>query len=799
MTFREYMEHNIVYFDGGVGSILQSKCLLPPNAYAETLYITQPDILQEIHREYYNAGCNVVSTCTFRTNAVNFPKEQVDEIIRLAVETVKTAQAQSTGSQEKFIALEYGPIGKLLRPYGTIEFEEAVELFAQIVRAGVRYGVDLLSIETMNDSLETKAAVLAAKENSTLPVLVSNTYGEDGKLITGASPAAMAVMLEGLGADIIGANCALGPKQMKPVVEELLRYSSVPVFVKPNAGLPRSVDGLPVYDVTPEEFADEVTKLLESGVRHAGGCCGTTPEYLRILTERSCRVKPLPLVKKNQTCISSCTHTVSFDTGPVLIGECINPTGKALMKQALQNSDLDYILTEGIAQQDCGAHVLDVNVSLPEINEPVMLDAVIQKLQTVTDLPLQIDSVDPAALEIALRHYNGKALVNSVNGSAKSIAAVFPLIKKYGGVVIALTLDETGIPVTASGRLHIAEKILNAASQYGIESKNIIFDPLALAASTFSNAANVTLEALRLIQNKVRCHTCLGISNISFGLPDRTAVNRVFFSAALENGLSAAILNPKSADMMKTYYAYRALHNQDKDWKDYLAFCKTSESTTLPVLSEHTQENDATLRWAIANGMKERAGSIVRELLKTMPAFDIVHRIVIPALDSVAHDFEEERTYLPQLMMSAEAAKSAFQEIKYNLSQNGETHAEKCDFVLASVKGDIHDIGKNIVHLLVENYGFAVTDLGIDVPPEKIVDAVSKINAPIVGLSALMTTTIPAMEETICLLREKGYKGKIIVGGAVLNHNLAKKIGADYYAKDAMETVRYANAIWENM
>lgn len=634
MTFREYMKSNIVYFDGGIGSILQSEDLLPPNEYAENLYFTQPDILQRIHRDYYNAGCNAVSTCTFRANALNFPKERVDEIIQIAVERVKAARAQSTGGQAKYIALEYGPIGQLLRPYGTLEFEDAVEIFAQIVRAGVRCGVDLLSIETMNDSLETKAALLAAKENSSLPVLVSNTYGEDGKLITGASPAAMVAMLEGMGADIIGVNCALGPKQMVPVVEELLRYSSTPVFVKPNAGLPHSVDGRPVYDVTPDEFANEVVNLLRAGANHAGGCCGTSPEYLRKLIERSRGLKPQPLTDKRLTCVSSYTHSVVFGSDPVLVGERINPTGKKRMKQALRKEDMDYILSEGIIQQDSGAHILDINVSLPDIDEPKMLEKVVRELQTVTNLPLQIDTANPAAMEAALRHYNGKALINSVNGANESMRAIFSLVKKYGGVVIALTLDESGIPSTADGRLHIAEKILNTALQYGIAAKDIIFDPIVMTASTDPTAANVTLESLRLIRDKLGCHTCLGISNVSFGLPNRAAMNCVFFSAALENNLSAAILNTNSVDIMKTYYAYRALHGLDKNCKDYLAFCK-KVAPVEPAQPISVHENESTLRWTIVNGMRDRAGGVVRTLLKNIAPSDIVNNIIIPALGLV--------------------------------------------------------------------------------------------------------------------------------------------------------------------
>lgn len=791
MTFREYMKDHVVYFDGGFGTILQNEGLLPPGEFAENLYFTHSEVMRRINRDYYDAGSNVVSTCTFRVNALNFPKERIEPIVRTAIENAKIARDSSSGTQEKFIALEYGPIGKLLRPYGDLEFDEAVEMFAQIVRIGVQYGVDLIVLPTMNDCLESKAALLAAKENSDLPVLVSNTYGEDGKLMTGASPAAMVAMLESMGADIIGVNCAMGPKQMAPVIAELLRCASVPVFIKPNAGLPRSVGGKPVYDVMPDEFAEEITRQIRAGVRLAGGCCGTTPEHIRAMVECSRGLSPRPLTDKNISCISSYTHTVEFGADPILIGERINPTGKRRIKQALREHDIGYILSEGIAQQDKGVQVLDVNVGLPDIREPEMLETAVRELQNVTDLPLQIDTADPAAMEIALRYYNGKALINSVNGKAKNMAAIFPLVKKYGGMVVALTLDENGIPPTAAERLRIAKKILSTAAQYGIAKKDIIFDPLVLTVSADAGAADVTLEALRLIRDELGCHTSLGVSNVSFGLPARDVVNSAFFAAALENGLSAAIMNPDSADMMKTYHAFRVLHGLDQNCAAYIAFCV--KNVPAKTAAAPAQEDGPTLQRAIIRGLKEQTGTLTRARLAAgVEPLEIIRGEVIPALDVVGKGFEEKTVYLPQLLMSAEAAKSAFEAVKASMVVST---VEKCIFVLATVQGDIHDIGKNIVRLLLENYGFAVHDLGIDVPVEKVVEAVRADHAPLVGLSALMTTTVPAMEETIRQLRRETPWCSIVVGGAVLNPECAAEIGADRYAKDAMETVRYAEAI----
>lgn len=797
MKFLDFLRENIVYLDGGTGTLLQ-ECGLKPGELPERWNMSHPEVITKIHKDYFDAGSNVVCTNTFGANALKFSEDELEKIVKAAVANAETARKNSVLDAEKFIALDIGPTGKLLRPLGDLDFEDAVEVFAKTVRLGVRYGVDLIIIETMNDSYETKAALLAAKENSNLPVIVSNAYGEDKKLMTGATPSAMVAMIEAMGADAVGANCSLGPGQLRDVVEELLDTASVPVLLKPNAGLPKSVEGKTVFDVTPTEFSIEVAELIKKGVRIAGGCCGTTPEYINELVQKTAAIKPCRICNKGITVVSSYTHAVRFDKSPVLIGERINPTGKKRFKQALLENDMDYILSEGVNQQDRGVHILDVNVGMPDIDEVLMLKNTVCELQSVTDLPLQIDTADVYAMEKALRRYNGKAMINSVNGKSESMEKIFPLVKKYGGVVVALTLDENGIPETADGRVKIASKILKKAAEYGIDKKDIIFDTLAMTISANTAAAEATLTALRRIRDELGCHTSLGVSNISFGLPNRDALNGTFFALALENGLSAAIMNPYSLDMMKTYYSYRALKNLDDNCAEYV---KNAESFAVvansggPVLNKTVEEFKSELQQAIIKGFKEKAGEITDRLLKNIPPLDIVQNEIIPALDTVGEGFENKTVYLPQLLMSAEAAKSAFEKIKSSMSKANVQTEAKGIFVIATVHGDIHDIGKNIVKLLLENYGFDVVDLGKDVPPENIVEKVIKLHAPVVGLSALMTTTVPAMEETIKQLKESAPWCKTVVGGAVLTQEYANKIGADKYAKDAMETVRYAESL----
>lgn len=796
MKITEYIKENILYLDGGMGTILQAQGL-KSGELPERWNITHPDVITGIHRDYFNAGSNIVNTNTFGANSLKFESNELELIIKSAIENAKKAREESETEHPKWVALDIGPTGRMLAPYGDFDFEDAVKTFAQTVKLGVKYGAELIVIETMNDSYETKAALLAAKENSDLPVFVSNAYSEDGKLMTGADPSAMVAMLEGMGADAIGVNCSLGPKALSGIVGEYLKYASIPVILKPNAGLPKSVDGKTVFDVLPPEFAEDVTELIKKGVRIAGGCCGTTPEYIGELVKKSGDVTVKPIEEKNITCVSSYTHAVVFDKKPVLIGERINPTGKKRFKEALKANDIDYILKEGIAQEEKGVDILDVNVGLPEIDEVKMLKTAVCELQAIIDLPLQIDTSDITAMETAMRRYNGKAMINSVNGKQESMDAVFPLVKKYGGLVVALTLDESGIPDKADERLEIAKRILCEAEKYGIDKKDIIFDPLALTISADTNAGKETLRAVELITNELGCKTSLGVSNVSFGLPRRDIINSTFFSLAMGNGLSAAIMNPYSDEMMKAYYAFCALNGLDANCEKYIDFAsnlqETAVTTAVTNSDKGAESYKSDLQRAIVKGLKEQSGVITKELLKTVEPLRIVQEDIIPALDIVGKGFEEKKFYLPQLLMSAESAKSAFEEIKNAMT--GESSADKSTVVIATVKGDIHDIGKNIVKLLLENYGFNVIDLGRDVAPEDIVETTVKTHAPIVGLSALMTTTVPAMEETIKLLREKAPWCKVMVGGAVLNQEYADAIGADNYSKDAMSAVRYAETV----
>ncbi|MBR2043612.1 MAG: homocysteine S-methyltransferase family protein [Clostridia bacterium] len=794
MSFKELLNNGTVYFDGGMGTLLQKRGLLPGEC-PERWNITHKNDVIAIHKAYYDAGSNVVTTNTFGANILKFSQNELSQIIKAAIENADTARKQSENKGEKLIALDIGPTGRLLKPLGDLDFEKAVEIFKATAVLGEKYGADLIVIETMNDSYETKAALLAVKESTDLPVVVTNAYGEDGKLMTGASPAAMVALIESMGADALGANCSLGPKQLKGVVNELLKYSSIPVMLQPNAGLPVIKNGQTLFDVTKDEFAGAMKEYISLGVRIAGGCCGTTPEYIKEVVDKTAQIKPKKTEKKNYTFISSYTHAVFFGDKPLLIGERINPTGKKLFKEALKNNDINYILNEGVNQQEKGAHILDVNVGLPEIDEKEMLCSAVTALQAVTNLPLQLDSSDPAALEAALRLYNGKPLINSVNGKKESMEAIFPLAKKYGGAIIALTLDEKGIPETAEGRVDIAKRILKTAEEYGIDKRDIIFDTLALTISADKNAALATLEALSVIKSTLGCHTSLGVSNVSFGLPCREVINSTFFALALQKGLSAAIMNPYSWEMMKTYYAFNALCGKDENCESYIEAAKAfTEAALVTENREKTAEEFASeLQKAIIKGFKDKAGLITAELLKTEAPLEVVNGEIIPALNTVGKDYENKKAYLPQLLMSAEAAQSAFNVIKSNMETDDKN--EKATFVIATVKGDIHDIGKNIVKLLLSNYGFKVIDLGKDVDPYIIVNKVIETKAPLLGLSALMTTTVPAMEETVALVKAKAPFCRVIVGGAVLTKEYADKMGAHKYAKDAMETVRYAESV----
>ena len=796
MKLKELLQKGPFFLDGGMGTLLQARGLKPGEA-PEKWGMSHPDVITEIQRSYYEAGSDMVLTNTFGVHPLRYSVEECGEMVRTAIACADKARKAISDGKERFIALDLGPCGKLLKPLGNLDFEEAVQGFAEVVRFGVQYGADCVFIETMNDSAEARAALLAAKENSDLRVMVSCAYGADGKLMTGGTPESVVAMLEGLGADAVGVNCSLGPDALAPIVERYLAAASVPVLMKPNAGLPQEQNGKTVYNVGPEEFSADIVPLIEQGLRIIGGCCGTTPDFIRTVKKAAEGKIPPAIEPKEHTVIASRGHTVELGKDPMIIGERINPTGKKRLRKALEEGDMAYVLNEAIVQEEHGAEVLDVNVGTPGVDEPALLEQAVQELQAVTDLPLQLDTSDPEAMRRALRVYNGKALINSVNGKQEVMDAIFPLVKKYGGAVVALTLDEGGIPGTAEGRLAIAEKILKEAAKYGIRPKDILFDTLTMTVSTDGNAARVTLDALKMIREKTGCGTVLGVSNVSFGLPVREVLGSVFLTLALERGLSGAIMNPLNERMMGAMISFRTLTGRDENCAAYIQY-----ANDLPTMQAVTpaagaaggaKETEAKgLRRAVVKGLCKEAANLTRSALEEgRDSLDLVKEEIIPALDEVGQGFETKKIFLPQLMMSAEAAEAAVAEIK-KMAGNRDAQASKGTVVLATVKGDIHDIGKNIVKLLLENYGFTVADLGKDVPPETVLEAVERLHAPICGLSALMTTTVPAMAETVALVHEKAPWCKVMVGGAVLTEEYAREIGADGYGKDAMASVRLA-------
>lgn len=779
----------LLFFDGGMGTMLQAAGL-EPGELPELWNITHPEVVRRIHRSYMEAGSDILLTNTFGANALKFHdkncslKEIVSRALSHALDACKLAEARG---RKVYAALSIGPTGKLLKPMGDLGFEEAYEAFKEVVEYAVEAGADLIHIETMSDTYEIKAAALAAKENCDLPVFVTAIFDERRKLLTGASVPAVVAMLEGLRVDALGINCGLGPAQMLPILDELRTCASLPLIVKPNAGLPRQIKGETCYDVDPQEFAAAMAQTARRGAALLGGCCGTTPSHIRAMIDAVKGMEPKKIRPKELTFVSSYGRCVCLGRGSKIIGERINPTGKKRFRQALKEGDMDYILKEGILQEDKGAHILDVNVGLPDIDEAKVIKEVVTELQSVTSLPLQIDTVDTKAMEAALRIYNGKPMINSVNGKQESMDAVFPLIRRYGGVVVGLTLDEQGIPPDAEGRLKIARRIIEEAGCYGIHKKDVVIDVLAMTVSSEPSGAKVTLEALKRVREELGVNTVLGVSNISFGLPQRPVINSAFYAMAMLSGLSAGIINPLSEDMMKSYFAFNALMNLDENCEQYIA-AYAGRNACVSVC----EPGDMTLKGAIEKGLKEEAKQITKALVTKQAPLAIIDAYLIPALDTVGKGFEEGSIFLPQLLMSAEAAKAAFAILREKLSKEGMEGEKKEKVVLATVKGDIHDIGKNIVKVLLENYGFDVIDLGKDVAPELIVERVLARNVKLVGLSALMTTTVANMEETIRRLRKSAPDCRIMVGGAVLNQEYADMIGADFYGRDAMQSVYYA-------
>lgn len=787
MTIREEIGKRILFFDGGMGTLLQEQGL-QAGELPETWNLKNPEPIIQIHKAYLAAGADIILANTFGANRFKYG-EDLEKIVTAGVANAKKAVAES--GKKAYVALDIGSTGKLLKPMGTLDFEEAVGVFAEIIRVGEKAGADLILIETMSDTYELKAAVLAAKENSTLPIMATVIFDESKKMLTGASPQVVVSLLEGLGVDALGINCGLGPKQMKEIVKELLKYASIPVIVNPNAGLPRSENGKTVFDVGAEEFAEDMEEIVIMGAWFAGGCCGTTPAHIQAMVEKCKEITPVPITPKNYTFVTSYSTAVELGGRPVIIGERINPTGKSKFKQALRDHNIDYILEEGVKQEDSGAHILDVNVGLPEIDEAAMMETIVYELQSIMPIPLQIDTTNMEAMERALRIYNGKPMINSVNGKAEIMEQVFPLVKKYGGVVVGLALDEDGIPDTTEGRLAIAEKIYQTGEKYGISRKDIVIDALVMTMSTNNESAKITLDTVKEITARGG-KTVLGVSNISFGLPQRELINAAFFTMAMNNGLSAGIINPNAKAMRQAYDTFCVLGGYDAQCMNYI---ENYAVTDAPNAAAKPAAAKLNLTDSIIKGLKDQAYRATEEELKTKEPMEIINGELVPALDVVGQGFEKGTMFLPQLLMSAEAAKAGFEAIRQYVQSHGEAQEKKATIVIATVKGDIHDIGKNIVKVLLENYGYEVIDLGKDVPPEKIVETVVDKHAPLVGLSALMTTTVVNMEESIKELHKEAPWCKIMVGGAVLTQEYADMIGADFYGKDAMQSVYYAERL----
>ncbi len=785
-TIRALLGSRVLFFDGGMGTLLQQRGLAP-GELPESWNLTHPEEVLAIHRDYLAAGADFITANTFGANRLKLHGEpySVPELTAAGVRLAR--QAVELSGRPAFVALDVGPTGKLLQPMGDLPFEEAVAAFQETVKAGVEAGADCVIIETMSDLGEIKAAVLAAKECCGLPVFVTMVFDERRRLLTGADIPAAVAMLEGLRVDALGLNCGFGPKQMLPLMDELESCCSIPILVSPNAGLPVVVDGQTVYNVPPEEFASDMAEIVRKGAWMVGGCCGTTPEHIRAEAAACKGILPRLLPDNRRTVVSSGNMAVEIGGRPVVIGERINPTGKKRFKQALREGDIDYLLNEGLKQVDSGADILDVNVGLPEIDEVEMMRRTVQELQGVLNLPLQIDTTSPAAMEAAMRAYVGKPMVNSVNGKEEVMESVFPLVQQYGGVVVALTIDEGGIPEDAEGRLAIAEKIVRRAADFGIGREDIVVDALTMTVSSDQRAAEVTLQALKLIKERLGVKTVLGVSNVSFGLPRREVINSAFLTLALSAGLDAAILNPGSERMMEMIAAYGALSGKDAHCAGYIARMG-AEPSPQPQPAGQVM----SLSQAVARGMKAEAVAGTRQLLSEKAPMEVINGVLIPALDAVGKGFEQGTVFLPQLLMSAEAAGAAFDFLKEEMRRTGTAGEKKGKIVIATVKGDIHDIGKNIVRVLLENYGFDVIDLGKDVPPETVVETVLREKVKLVGLSALMTTTVPAMEETIRQLRAADPAIRVVVGGAVMTREYADRIGADCYAPDAMATVYYA-------
>lgn len=784
--FKELLEEKeFVFLDGGMGTMLQSAGISTEHI-PELLNLTAPEAVMDIHRMYSESGADIVYANTFGANRYKLEGSghTVEEVVGAGI-----ANARKAVEGRSLVALDIGPIGQLLEPAGTLKFEEAYDCFAELVRAGSE--ADVIVIETMTDLYEVKAAILAAKENSDKPILVTMTFEENMRTFTGVSPECMVAVAEGLGVDALGVNCSLGPEELYPVLDKLCSIATLPVIAKPNAGLPDPVTN--TFNVGAEEFAESAVKLAGIGVKIFGGCCGTTPDHIRAVAEALKGLKYAPQEIQRRSVVCSAVNAVTIDQ-PRVIGERINPTGKKRFKEALLAHDIDYILGQAVEQIHAGAEILDVNVGLPGIDEKEMMVTAVKAVQGICDTPLQLDSTMPEVLEAGLRVYNGKPIVNSVNGEDESLEKILPLVKKYGAAVVGLTLDKGGIPKTAEGRFAIAEKILSRALALGIPREDVFIDCLTLTASAEQDGVMETLNALHRVKTELGLHTVLGVSNISFGLPNRETITRTFLTMALHSGLDLPIINPNVDSIIGAVRAYRLLAGIDRDSAEFIAvYAQDGNTAPKPATPE---KGTPDLMYAVENGLKNDAVKAAEELLYTVDAMEIINSYLIPALDSAGEKFEKGKIFLPQLILTAGAAQGCFEVIKDKLSLNNAETVSKGKVVLATVKGDIHDIGKNIVKVLLDSYGFTVIDLGKDVDPRVVVDAAIEHKVSLVGLSALMTTTLGAMEETIALLNKEYPECKTVVGGAVLTASYAEQIHADFYAKDAKQTVDIASKIY---
>ena len=782
MNVRERIKNDILIFDGAMGTMLQKRGL-DAGALPELLNLTDPETVTQIHREYVQAGADVVTTNTFQAHELKLRDYSVEEVVRAGVGCARESGA-------RFTALDVGPIGQLLEPLGTVSFERAYEVFRRQVTEGEKSGADMIIIETISDLYEAKAAILAAKENTSLPVFCAMTFQEDGRTFLGCDALTAAITLGGLGVDALGVNCSLGPDKIAPVAETMLKYSRVPVILQSNAGLPTYRGGAAYYEMGAGEYADYVMEMLRKGIRIVGGCCGTTPEHIREIKARLGGMKPVAVAPLRVSACTSGNRTVILDDATTEIGERLNPTGKKKLQAALRAGDIAYVVNEAIEQIDAGAQVLDVNVGLPGLDEPAMMAKVIREIQEVVYAPLQIDSSDPAAIEAGLRVYNGKPIINSVNGKRESMEKIFPLAKKYGAMVVGLTLDENGIPPTARGRLEIARRIRDTALRHGIPGEDLLIDCLVLTASAQQEQVRETLAAIRLVKSELGLKTVLGVSNVSFGLPEREAINAAFLAAAFGAGLDAAILNPLSVRYRQILDVYHVLNNEDKGAKLFIE--KYAKEKQAQPDASAPAESAVGLREIITQGRKEEAAAAVKKLLEATPSLDIIDDEFIPALNTVGKRFESGEIFLPQLMQSAQAVQNGFAVIREHMRQSGEKRREKGRIIIATVHGDIHDIGKNIVGMILESYGYEIIDLGKDVSAEAVVKAIREHDIRLVGLSALMTTTVKSMKDTIAAAREAGLGCSFFVGGAVLNEEYAGFVGAQHYARDAMESVAIA-------